>query len=187
MRWRTVVAAVAVTGFLLTACSDDSDDNGSDDESGVETDSVDGESDDASGDSETENGDDGGGENAASGSGGQFCQDFVSYVKEYNEVLTTAFEGSGPPEDISTDTFESLGDTVRSSAPAEIVDDVEIATGQMDLMVAGMTGDTGANEDLMSGDVEAFQTATGRLQDYAQTTCGFDPEGYFEGGPVPVE
>lgn len=189
MRWRTVAVAVAVTGLLVTACGDDSDDEA--DDSGEDS-SAETENGEAGGGNEAETGDgeddtDGGdhGENAASGSGG-FCEDLVNYVQEYNEVLTTAFEGSSPPEDISTDTFEDLGEAVRSVAPAEIADDMEMTSRQMELMVAGMTGDASANDELMA-DPEAFQAASTSVQDYAMSTCGFDPEAYIDDQPIAIE
>jgi hypothetical protein len=147
--------------FLSAACGDD--DGGSDNATSGDAPA------DQTGDETDDNGDSGGG-----GDTDKFCET----IKELDaaEDPTESLDENATPEDIENairDQFAEFGDEIddlRSSAPDEISDDVDIVADAIESFVDG----DGSLDDIGTPEVTA---ASDRLDTFEQENCGEDADG----------
>lgn len=129
-------------------------------------------------------GDDDGG----SGSGNDYCTLIVSFQEKSDAVDASLNSGDPNPADVEAamNAVKPMIAQLRSAAPAEIKADVEtmaVATLRMieifeqydyDFVALETAPEIAEFQDL-TGNAE-FEAASGRLNDYEETTCGINPE-----------
>lgn len=179
-RWTTVCLA---SFLLLAACGGDDGDGSSDDQSAAEGTGDDAAQDDTAGDEA------GGSEEEAAGPAAtsDFCGDLEAYVADSLEFYVPLFNGDADAARQAAGPLPEDAAAVALSAPPDLLADVEMINEELFRVTGALEA---ADYDLSAVDLaaadESVSAAEDRVNEYARTECGFDPEDLGEEG-LPAE
>lgn len=123
-------------------------------------------------------------EQVAGAGSGDFCEDLETVITHSAELMTALLSGDAAAvQAVAESPLPAATAAVEASAPADLAEDVGAVSARTGELLRAIEGASGGGEDELEAalaDVPANDPAVNeaedRINEYARTACGFDPE-----------